>query len=378
MEKPVAPPRPEWQPHSKEARHQLDIAEVSLFHYISKPPRSSLEEDIVQSSEEDVERGAEEDFQKALATEVSGRVYADLGELHLRSSDYDGAVGYFMHALQIAPQAVSVQVGLERSWHGQRLAKSILPFLPAGQKIQCLLPFPVPGRTLWAVLSGEKEPQGDPKGDKAQCLVFEERQGRRLHQIWKSPVVLSFGAYLWVWPMTGHRIPELVFASHFLSGSWNPSALRVYRWSRGSFEKISETESACSHWVTRMPRTGRYQVRTLDLIGGIEMGHGGLVPWPRIYEWNGRRYVAANTKHPDEFHRVRRDILAHLKRYPEDPALWKHLGYTYLYDHQRRSAFAAFDKAERAYRVQLGDKDVSVYAKEELRELAADRAGAGE
>ncbi|MCW3052207.1 MAG: hypothetical protein JWN14_1377 [Chthonomonadales bacterium] len=134
VERPVAPPlRPEWQPRSKEVRHRLGIAEESLFHYVSSPPRSSLEEDI-SKDEVDVENAAEEDFQKSLAAEVSGRVYADLGELHLRSSDYDGAVGYFMHALQIAPQVVSVQVGLRRVGTLRGLRSRFDPFCRPGRK----------------------------------------------------------------------------------------------------------------------------------------------------------------------------------------------------------------------------------------------------
>ncbi|MCW3052208.1 MAG: hypothetical protein JWN14_1378 [Chthonomonadales bacterium] len=162
--------------------------------------------------------------------------------------------------------------------------------------------------------------------------------------------------------MTGHRIPELVFVSHFLSGSWNPSALRIYRWSKGTFANISETESACSHWIADPDHTGRYQVRTLKMVGGIEIGHSGLVHWPLIYDWNGTRYVAANARHPEEFRQARKDLLTTLKRHPDDPELWRYLGYSYLYIHRHRSAFAAFHQAERGYRAKFHEEEVPLYS----------------
>lgn len=381
-----APVHPQWQPRLAAERHRLDRAEAVLLHYVPSPPQGSEEGGGPEDSELVQEKAAEEAVESSLAAEVSGRAYADQGEIQLRKNDYDRAVDYFTRAFQIAPKEVVVQVGLERSWHGQRIAKLIRPLLPSGQTMKRLLPFTVPRHLFWAVLScNERNAENDSSLPiKAQCFVFEERKGLWPTRVWKSNVISSeddrplVEPDLWAWPMTRHKIPELVFYSFFSSGSWNPSTMHVYRWINGTFQPILDTESACSHWIMQPHRNGRYQVRSLDLIGGFEMGHSGLVPWPQIYDWNGSRYVASEAQHPEEFRNARLEILHKLKRYPEDPELWKYLGYTYLYDHQRRLAFAAFGKAERAYRVQLQDKDLSVYAKEELRELAAARAGAGE
>jgi tetratricopeptide (TPR) repeat protein len=106
------------------------------------------------------------------------------------------------------------------------------------------------------------------------------------------------------------------------------------------------------------------------MIGGIEMGHGGLVHWPQIYDWNGSQYVSANAKHPKEFRKAKADLLDKLKQFSDDPELWQYLGYAYLYKKQQRSAFAAFHKAERYYRVMLSEKDERDYALQGLGELA--------
>jgi hypothetical protein len=280
---------------------------------------------------------------------------------------------------------------LERSRRGSRIAKGIRPLLPTGQKLQRLLPLPMLGRTLWAVLSCEERKDVSSgredcyQHENAQCSVFEEYAGQRLTRIWKSKVISSdddrplVEPGLCEWKMTGRRIPELVFYSGFSSGSWNPSVMQIYRWRDGTFRQVFEAEGACSHWIADVHRTGLYQVRSLDLIGGIEMGHSALVHWPLIYDWNGTRYVEANAKHPEEFQKARQDILDKLKRFPDNPVLWKYLGYAYLYSHHRRSACAAFRKADPGYRAMLQDEEMREDGWQglgELAEISGDRSEA--
>ena len=259
----------------------------------------------------------------------------------------------------------------------RRIAKLIQPLLPPDQKIQRLLPFPMPGHTLWAVLSctERKDENNLTEHKSAQCSVFEVRQGLHPTRIWKSRVVASeddrplMDPNLWAWSMTGHKTPELVFYSGILSGSWNLSTMQIYRWRKGTFQAIFDDENSCSHWIVRRPHTSVYQVRSLDMIGGVEIGHSGLIHWPEIYDWNGSQYVQANEKHPKEFQEAKADLLDKLKLFPDNPELWQYLGYAYLYNHQRRSALAAFQKAERYFRVMLQDKDEREYALQGLREL---------
>ena len=377
---PVAPkPAPEWQPRSLQAREKLEEAERKLARYVDVPPMNNDVYDHLLTE-------AEEAAQASCDEEVSGRAYAELGEVRMRSYRYEDAVRQFTLALEIAPDAAIAQQGRARAQHIQNLSDSVKKHLSSKQHIQKLFPFEMPGRKLWAMLTcEEREDGGFPERENARLSVYTEKD-QKLMPIWHSQVIPSVEnrGYphpdLWAFRMTGQKIPELVFLGVCSGGSANPTLLHVYRWNGRAFRNVLEAYSGEQPiWIEDLRHTGRYQVRSVVYIGSSQ-GHSDTnhVRWPDVYDWNGSRFVEANVKYPEAFRKYRNEILEILQRYPKDteflfseenhpkdPELLKYLGLTYLYEHRKRMAFATFEKMERASHKALqedpSDRDSQIY-----------------
>jgi tetratricopeptide (TPR) repeat protein len=387
MEK-STPLRVEWQPHLETVRRHLEEAEQQIRQrqYVSALPLHSPEdEDSEETYEEKKPLWAQEMLESSLRVDPSGRAYADLGESAYCDQDYEEAIKQYTHALEITPDAAVARQGLLRSREAQKiqvqLEAQVKRLLPSGQHLQYLFPFPVPGRTLWTVLSCEEHkerPTGDyfERGNALITVCESEPDGRALRRLWRSDVIPPASGrnyvelYLEAFPMTGNKIPELVFMGVCSGGSANPSLLHIYRWNGKGFRNVLQTESGeCAQWITDLHHTGHYEVRSINLIGS-DLCHGDMIRWAQIYAWNGVRFAQANAQYPEAFHKTRNEIQEQLKEHAQDGDLWQYLGLTYLYDHKPHQARSAFEKATEAFH---SDSDYGSLGLAELAEIRGDR-----
>jgi len=349
-----------WQPRSSKARHNLDAAERILSYASPGPPMSGnmphvrpnspLGDDWVDSGMSNPWEKVEEPIDASLAIEPSGRGYRDLGLVDFRDGDYKRAIGPLTTALKISPASPGLNVYLQQARQAPYMKTWAKQHLPTKQQVRNMLPFPVKGRNLWIVLSSE---QREHHFENALISVFEEHRHRRT-LLWRSPNLASiarreyFSTDLWAFPMTGRKVPELVFLGVCTGGSANPTRMLIYHWTGRTFRQVLDAGSGeQSLWIDDLHHTGRYQVRCVRLVGK-ELGHSAQVRWADVYDWNGKRYVEANAKYTDAFRQTKRDLLARLRTHPDDPALLKYLARAYRQEGRRKLALVFLHRMERA------------------------------
>src|SRR5262249_17278692 len=144
----------EWEPRSKQVQEKLEVAEQAMAHFVSSPPLNANAEARESHEFDDLEE-VETEFQEALAKEICGRAYADLGRIERHFCRYDEAIRQYTLALNICPDAKIAKIGREAAQKEWGIWKSIKQHLPANQHMEKLFPFPVRGRKLWAVMTCE-------------------------------------------------------------------------------------------------------------------------------------------------------------------------------------------------------------------------------
>jgi len=292
----------------------------------------------------------DEPIEASLAIEPSGRGYRDLGLFYFRDGDYKKAIGPLTKALKISPASPGLRVTLKQARRMPQMETWAKQHLPKKQVLRHVFPFPVKGRCLWTVLSSESR---EFHSENALISVFEEKH-HRLALLWRSPKIASiahrdyFSADLWAFPMTGRKVPELVFMGVCTGGSANPTRMQIYHWTGQTFRLVLDADSGeQALWIDDLHYTGRYQVRCVKLVGK-DMSHSAQIRWADVYDWNGKRYVEANTKYADAFRQTKRDLLARLRTYPQDPALLKYLARAYRQEGRRSQALVYLHRMERA------------------------------
>jgi len=315
---------------------------------------------------------ADDPIKASLAIEPSGRGYGDLGLFYFRSGDYQKAIGPLTTALKISSGSSGLRLSLKQARQVPRIKTWAKQHLPKKQLVSNVFPLPMKGRRLWAVLSSERS---EYYFENALISVFEELP-HRLALLWRSPKIASmdhreyYHADLWAFPMTGHKVPELVFMGVCTGGSSEPTLMKIYHWTGQTFRQVLDADSSEQPlWIDDLHHTGRYQVRCIDMVGN-DMGHSGQVRWADVYDWNGKRYVEANRKYPEAFRQTKRDILTRLRAHPQDPELLKYLARAYRQEGRRRLALLYLHRMERASAKLIKDDPTDIYAWWNLGESA--------
>lgn len=151
--------------------------------------------------------------------------------------------------------------------------------------------------------------------------VFKE-VNNRYQKIWISDMLTGSNlAILIVYDITGDGNPDVVVCEVEICGSRSPSHFDVFSDTEYGWHRIFSGSSNEEPGKLRdLNRDGKYEIILNNSIGKL-MSHAEQPRWLSIYAYDGKNYILANRRFPNEFKELQRKIKTLILKYPDDSEL---------------------------------------------------------
>ena len=277
---------------------------------------------------------------------MSARAYSELARYCGRLDAWEWAV----HAYRVAwlwNPADPKQADAARNAEAiLRVRRGIQRTLPADCTLRAIRAYPGEGlKRRWAVLYRQATPQ---KSGWRLAVYGETAAGFR-RQFETEWLTAGPQATLYVRPLTGRRLPEIVGYAQDEDTDKGLAQMVAYALEGGKWRRILTLNSNQGAWLEHLRGERAYVARCgwdrLRAVDGGEAGRGY-----DLYAYNGRKYTFADAKYPEALRKAIKEAEDTLRRTPNDSEALYRLARIYSCAGHPRKAEPYWRRAERAIR----------------------------